>query len=225
MAENNSPAAKDGDIAVFAHDDSNGNTHYTVVDGPKNSPERKSVDVYGLVGPVQLSAEEVLEIYKGNDVVIDGIPQKNDPEKTYSASIAARGIAEKPWARDGKEGVNLSLRVGMALHNISQKGEMYGYSISTKTGEKRADGRDEYKLVNYFNSVGPKGSPVELSAGDCLKIADGQNVIKGGLDIAMTGIEVSEDGKRSTAKVFGEIINKKEAATQEPESEAAGVGV
>lgn len=210
----NQPAAKDGDIAVFARE-AGDMTHFTVVDGPKDSPEKTRTDVYGMVGQIQLSAEDVLDVYKGKDVVVDDIPAQSQ-DRTYTASIAARGVVEREWDNGEKQGVNRQLRVGMAIHNCKRDtGEHYGYSVGVPRGEPDANGRRKHEFANFFKTTGPKGNPVELSAGDCLKLADGQKLEKGGLSIELQGFKQNDAG-RLTAQVYGDIINKKQGNEKAP---------
>jgi hypothetical protein len=174
----NQPLAKEGDIAVFLRRTVSVNEVqvpiYNVAIGPLAEKHarglewrrRSYVEVYGDVAGCRLEPEMVLELVKGEEIVLD-FPKRDGG--SYVATLVNAGQKKETYTnpKTNKTWETTKLNLVKIGHINTQQGEHIGYRVPTPAG----DYIEFYKHIN--SKAFPNGPAIELSARDCYALAEG----------------------------------------------------
>ena len=189
------PLAKDGDIAVFPHMYrpfvTVNNVEVPIYNVAVGKPgKRNYVEVYGNVAGRQLEPEMVLELMKGEEIILD-FPSKHGG--TYVASLVNGGLKIETFKNRTTHKLNM-VKIG---HIVTKEGEHCGYRVPGP------DGRQIEFYKHIRSSKFPKGPSIELDARDCYALATGEQVQAEIGTVKMTGtsekqLDVTTNGKTET---------------------------
>jgi hypothetical protein len=227
--EGNQPLAKEGEIAVFLRRKVSVNdvdvSIYNVAVGPKD--KRSYVEVYGDVAGCKLEPEMVLELIKGEEIILD-FPKRDGG--SYVATLINAGQKKETYTnpKTNKTWETNKLNLVKVGHINNQQGEHIGYRVPTPAG----DYIEFYKHIN--SKAFPTGPAIELSARDCYALAEGGEgtEVKAELGtVKMAGTydkEVKGEtytraslAMRYNRELYNKLVKERDAAqTQNPASES-----
>ena len=166
--EGNQPLAKESDIAVFLRRKVSVEgvdvPIYNVAVGPRD--KRTYVEVYGDVAGRKLEPQMVLELMKGEEIILD-FPKRDGG--TYVATLINAGEKQEKYTnpKTNKTWETNKLNLVKVGHINTQQGEHIGYRVPTRAGG----------YIEFYRHISskafPNGPAIELSARDCYALAEG----------------------------------------------------